>query len=226
MLWHQIRNRSLWLVILVIVLLAFGLLFTLPLPNTRTSSTTQSATPASCPAAGQVFDVQQAFDAQQEAFVLAQSAEQYRAANPFGGNYGLGSYTICLNDGTLRRVQSMPFKGYRDYTLPVSQQHTTHSEQKTYGWLQVQLSRMSIDKSKIAAIYVVIFSQVIVCPPCQQDMVYWQRTLRQKARTNNLYLSVWEIEGGKGFVPTVYPAGTGTPIAITDLRQVPIRFVL
>lgn len=157
---------------------------------------------------------------------MAQSAEQYRHIHPFGGNYGLGSYVICYADGTQKRVQSMLFKGFYSRELPNSLQHITHSEQYTYDWLQTQLSQLSIDQSEITAIYAVIFSQVTVCVPCQQDMVYWQRSLQQKAKTNKLYLSVWDILRGKGFVPTAYPAGTGIPVAITDLRQVPVRFIL
>lgn len=215
----QKQSSKWWLIFLLILLLIVGVFVLLPSYNAGVNTSTQSTTQNQCPQAGQNFD------AQQEAFTLAQTAEQYRRLNPFGGNYGPGSYIICFTDGTQQRVQSIPFKGFRDYTLPYPQQHTTHSEQKTYGWLQVQLSRLSIDLVQITAIYVVIFTQVIVCPDCKNDMVYWQRTLRQKAKTNKLYLSIWQIVPGKGFAPTVYPGGTGIPITIDDIEEVKIEFV-
>ncbi len=69
-----------------------------------------------------------------------------------------------------------------------------------------------------------IFSQVAVCPDCEKDMQSWQRTLRQKARTNMLFLSIWNIPRGKGFDPKRYLAGRGPSVAIDDLEEVFIEF--
>ena len=216
----QKKKSSLGLIIFLLILLVVGIFFLVPSYNIRTNTATQTTTENQCPQTGQ------SFDAQQEAFTLAQSAEQYRQIKPYNGNYGLGSYIICLTNGAMRRIQSMPFQGYYDRSLPYYQQHLTHSEQATYKWLQDQLSRLSLSRNlnKVAAIYVVIFSQVLVCTSCQRDMIDWQRTLRQKAKVENLYLSVWDIMLGKGFVPTVYPAGTGIPVSIDDLEEVNIPF--
>lgn len=173
---------------------------------------------------GPVLSSGQGFDTQQEALTLVQAAEQYRTAHPFGGNYGLGSYTICFKDGTQQRFQSPVFKGFNNPNSSEAR-NATHSEQSAYGWLQLQLSRLAIDQSTISATYAVIFSQVQVCPDCEQDMRFWQSTLRQKAKTQQVFLSIWDIVGGKGFNPATYPAGTGIAVTVDVLRKVPIQFV-
>ena len=202
------------LVLLLLAALVVGYLI-LSASNVNVNVATQNASD------GQCQDAEKSFDEQQEAFTLALEAEQYRTANPIGANYGLGSYTICYKDGTQQRVQSIVYKGFYSKTQPIND---THSEQIIYGWLQNKLSSLSLDRSNIVAIYAVIFSQVKVCDLCVKDMKSWQRVLRQKARTNSLYLSVWDIIFGQGFVPSTYPAGNGTPITIDALRKVPIRF--
>lgn len=184
--------------------------------NTHTSTTTQNNSEGQCLSSGK------SFNEQQEAFTLAQAAEQYRSANKFAGNYGLASYTICYKDGSQSRVQSSVFKGFDSPTKP---KNSTHSEQAAYGWLRYTLSRLAIDQTKVATIYTVIFSQVVVCNLCQQDMKSWQRTLRQQANTNRLFLSIWDIMPGRGFNPATYPAGTGTPVTVDDLRKVSINFI-
>ena len=216
----QQQKSTLPLIIFLLIFLVLGIFFLLPSYNSGVNTSTQSTTKNQCPPA------RQSFDARQEAFTLAQSAEQYRRAHPFGGNYGLGSYIICCTDGTQQREQSRLYEGFYSTELPKSLQHITHSEQYANDWLQGQLSSLSIDPDEVMAIYAVIFSQITVCVPCQQDMIYWQRSLRQEAKTDKLYLSIWDIIRGKGFAPVTNRAGTGTPVAITDLRQVPIRFVL
>jgi hypothetical protein len=216
------RTKTPWLLIFLLVLLGFFvLIFALPSLKTQVSTGTQTASEGQCLPGGQ------GFDEQQEAFTLAQTAEQYRAAYPFRGNYGLGSYTICYGDGTQQRVQSPVIPGYNNKSGQ-GRLNDTHSEQGVFTWLGDELEALTIDQSRVAAIYAVIFSQVIVCDPCQQDMITWQRTLREKARTNNLYLSIWDIRprSKSSIIPATYPAGTGTPVAIEDLRKVPIRFVL
>lgn len=183
--------------------------------NIHTSTTTQNNSEGQCLSSGKNFN------ARLEAFTLAQTAEQYRSANKFAGNYGLASYTICYKDGSQSRVQSSVFKGFDSATKP---KNSTHSEQAAYGWLRYSLPRLSVDQNKVVAIYTVIFSQVVVCNLCQQDMKSWQRILRQQAKTNQLFLSIWDIMSGKGFNPATYPAGTGIPVTIDDVRKVPIDF--
>lgn len=175
-------------------------------------------------AEGQCLSAGQDFNTEQEAFTLAQAAEQQRRMQPFGGNYGLGSYTLCYKDGSQRRVQSPVFRGYRNTTDKTKPPNYTHSEQATYGWLQSEFSHLSIDRGRVRAIYTVIFSQVVICLPCRRDMKSWQRTLRQIVKTNNLFLSVWDIAPEKSFAPSTYPAGIGTPIAADDLEEVRIQF--
>lgn len=169
---------------------------------------------------GQCLPNGQGFDEQQEAFTLAQMAEQYRSAHPYGGNYGFASYTICYKDGTQQRYPSPPAPGYGQTS------NDNHSEQALYKWLEMRLASLSIDTSQVAAIYAMIFSQVRVCPPCQRDMVTWQKGLREAARTDNLFLLVWDIKflSKSGFDPAVSRAGNGTPVAIGDLEKVEIAF--
>jgi len=83
-----------WGLLLVLLILLGLAILALPSLNTRVSTTTQSGSQGQCLPNGQDFDYRQ------EAFRLAQVAEQYRTVNKFGGNYGLGSYTICYKDGT------------------------------------------------------------------------------------------------------------------------------
>ena len=137
----QKQSSSWWLIIFLLILLILGIFLLLPSYNTQINTSTQSTTQNQCPQAGQ------SFDARQEAFMLAQSAEQYRRMHPFGGNYGLGSYIICFTDGTQQREQSRLYEGFYSTELPRSLQHITHSEQYAYDWLQEQLSLLSIDQS-------------------------------------------------------------------------------
>lgn len=186
--------------------------------NIHTSTTTQSNSEGQCLSTGKNFN------ARLEAFTLAQAAEQYRNANKFNGNYGLASYTICYKDGSQQRVQSDTFPGSNNLTDKTYPKNYTHSEQSAYGWLQSELSKLTIDESKVSAIYTIIFSQVIVCDPCREDMKSWLCVLRDKARTQHVSLSIWDIALGKGFNPAKFPAGTGTPVIVNDLERVPISF--
>lgn len=54
-------------------------------------------------------------------------------------------------------------------------------------------------------------------------MTNWQSGLQAAAGTPNLFLTIWDLDD-RGFSPKKFPAGTGTPVAIGDLRQVPIAF--
>ena len=197
----QKQKSSLGLIISLLILLAVGIFVLLPSYNLRTNTSTQTTTENQCPAIGQ------SFDARQEAFTLAQTAEQYRKIKPFGGNYGLGSYIICFTDGTQQRVQSIPFPGhdnYEDITKPLNY---THSEQSAYGWLQRQLSTLSIDRSNITAFYVVIFSQVRVCDLCPEDMKYWQRTLPRKHKPMRFFSRFGTFRMGKDLFLQIFLRG-------------------
>lgn len=211
----QKQSSKWWLIFLLILLLIVGVFVLLPSYNAGVNTSTQSTTQNQCPQAGQNFD------AQQEAFTLAQTAEQYRRAQPLPINYGLGSFIICFTDGTFKREQSSVFKGRSSNSYPGND---THSEQSAYGWLQNRLVALSIDPDTISAIYATIFSQVRVCSFCKQDMVYWQRTLREKARTNNVFLSVWDIGFQQGFNPKLYPAGLKSAITTVGIENVRINF--
>ena len=171
--------------------------------------------------AGQCDFTTKAFNARQEAFTLAQKLEAYRSANPTIRNYGIGSYTICYKNGTQRRFPSPVAPGYSQSTLPTN---ATHSEQAVYQWLLKQFASLSLDLSTVSGIYTVIFSQVVVCDQCRTDMVPWLRNLRLAAKTNKITLSIWDIARGKGFIPTIQPAGNGTPIGPGDLEKVSIPF--
>jgi hypothetical protein len=64
--------------------------------NVRVNTTTQGSE-------NQCRNGGQSFDDQQEAYTLAQAAEQYRGTNPSPANYGLGSYTLCDRDSSGQR---------------------------------------------------------------------------------------------------------------------------
>src|SRR5947209_19732420 len=103
--WHQTqapKNHLSLLILLLLLLLVSGILI-LPSLNVKVNQGIQS-TPA-----GHCQSGDQGFDERQEAFTLAQTAEQYRRANPCGGNYGLGSYTVCYTDGSQQRFESSVF---------------------------------------------------------------------------------------------------------------------
>lgn len=141
-------------IVVLLIILVFAVLYALA--QFGASIGTQRSNQNQCLNNGQ------SFNNKQEAFTLAQAAEQYRAARqpPWKGNYGLGSYTICYKDGTANRVQSSVFPGNdNDGQFPGEPENFTHSEQSAIGWLRNQLSTLSIDRSKVTAIYTVIFSQ-------------------------------------------------------------------
>src|SRR5579884_1686709 len=205
---------------LLLLLLLLGLLglLLLALPSINSQETTSTQTTSE----GQCLENGRGFNTPQEALALAKTAEQYRTAHPFEGNYGLGSYTICYKNGDQQRFQSDVYPGYDSKKPPF---HITHSEQRTYKWLQDNLSQLSVDRNTIQAIYVVIFSQIVVCPSCRQDMVTWQKDLREKAQMKPVYLYIWDIAMGKGFNPAKYPKGKGKPVSLRDLERVDIEFV-
>jgi hypothetical protein len=175
---------------------------------------------------GQCRSNGQQFDGRQEAFALAQMAERYRTGHAFHGNYGYASYTLCLKDGTQQRFPSPVAPGYDNTTDKAKPRNYTHSEQALQRWLEMKLKSTSFDSQTLAGIYVIIFSQVRVCDACMSDMASWQANLRREAKTQLLYLAIWDIKPGSpsAFLPTVAPKGTGTPVAIVDLRRIPIRF--
>ena len=84
---------------------------------------------------GQCLPKNQGFNERQEAFTLAQTAEQTRSATPTTANYGLASYTICYKDGSQSRVQSNVFSGQNNTNqFPKGAMHAETS--RIYGtWL-------------------------------------------------------------------------------------------
>ena len=213
---HQSRNG---LIIFLLFFLLVVLIFAytgLRLGNSGTQT----------PSEGQCRSNGQQFDGRQEAFTLAQMAEQYRAGHAFNGNYGYASYTLCLKDGSQQRFPSPVAPGYDNTVDKTKPRNDTHSEQALQRWLIKQLTSISFDANTLAGIYVITFSQVRVCDACLSDMVSWQADLRQAAKTSLLYLAIWDIRPGtpSAFLPTVAPKGTGTPVALGDLRRVSVPF--
>lgn len=115
-----------------------------------------------------------------------------------------------------------PIQGFYDENHP-EESFKTHSEQGVCGFLRPKLAVLELDATQMVAIDVSIFSQVRVCDPCQQSMISWESGLRQAAGTQNLFLSVWDLDDN-GFSPKKFPAGTGTPVVIDALHQVDIPF--
>jgi len=212
------RQRSyLWLLGFLFLLIFLAL--TLPLVNTIVNTGTQTAQTEN---EGQCQFTTRRFYTQQEAFTLALAAQEQRSAFPFGGNYAIGSYTICYKNETQQRFPSPPAKGYDNLTDTTKPINATHSEQAVYNWLQHQFTHLSIDRSSVQGIYVVIFSQVRVCTACREDMISWQRTLRQEAGVTNVFLSIWDLN--PGFNPATYPAGPPASVTFGELERVPIAF--
>lgn len=208
------RQKSTTLAIfLLLLVIVVGLAFAVgSLSAVGTVTTTTTAT-QECPP----------FDSQAEAFRLAQIAELYRARNPRGTNYGLGSYVVCYANGKIDVYQTPVFPGFYDTSLDPT--HIMHSEQQTYRQLQNKLANPVLHVNEIANIFVVIFSQVTVCDNCIPDMVSWQSVLRQKASVEQLFLPVWQLRRGQGgFNPNQFPKGLGKPITIAGLEQVEIPF--
>ena len=81
-----------FLLLLLALVIVFFVLSSL---NVGTNTATQTNSEGQCLSNGKGFNTPQ------EAFTLAQAAEQYRSANPYKGNYGLGSYTICYAEPRL-----------------------------------------------------------------------------------------------------------------------------
>jgi len=211
------KGARVWLILILVGFLLLALV--VALSNAGVSTVTQTTTENQCPQAGQGFDERQA------AFTLAQKAEEQRVATPTTANYGLSSYIVCYQNGTEQGDQSPVFKGYDNYTYTDHPRNYTHSEQSAYGWLQLQFSRLSIDLNQVTTIYTVIFTQTAMCSSCKKDAVSWQRTLRQKANTDKVSLSIWEIPFGQGFDPATYPIGTGIPITQDMIEKVRIQFL-
>ncbi|HEU5380731.1 MAG TPA: hypothetical protein VFV38_35355 [Ktedonobacteraceae bacterium] len=94
--------------------------------------------------------------------------------------------------------------GYDNTTDKTKPRNYTYSEQTLYRWLQNQLAAITFDPQALASIYVIIFSQVRVCDECLPTMASWQAALRRVAKTNLLYLAIWEIQLGtpSAFSPT------------------------
>jgi hypothetical protein len=209
------RQRSyLWIIGLLLLLLILAL--ALPLLNTSVSTGTQTQDEGQCQFAARRFSTQQ------EAFTLALAAQEQRSAFPFGGNYAIGSYTVCYTNSTQQRFQSPPAKGYDNRTDTTKPINATHGELAVYNWLQNQLSQLSLDQTTVQGIYVVIFSQVTVCFACKNIMVSWQQALRQRAGTGRVFLSIWDLD--PGFDPATYPAGSANPVTFGDLERVPLVF--
>jgi hypothetical protein len=205
------QKSTLWIIFLLLLIIVGGVLALGSLSIVGTKTTTQTAKP--CPIV----------DEQVEAFKLAQIAEHYRKLKPDPRNYGLGSYVVCYTNGLISTYQTPVFPGNTDKTL--SPTNIMHSEQQTYRQLQKVLADPALHIGEIVNIFVIIFSQVTVCGPCQSDMISWQDILRQKAGVEPLFLSVWDlIQGNGGFDPQSQRAGTGIPVTPANLRLVTIPF--
>ncbi|HEY1350557.1 MAG TPA: hypothetical protein VGF67_13115 [Ktedonobacteraceae bacterium] len=216
---QQSRQTRNGLIIFLLLFLLVVLIFAytgLRLGNSRTQTSPE----------GQCRSNGQRFDGRQEAFMLAQMAEQYRERHAFNGDYAYASYTLCLKDGSQQRFLSPVAPGYDNTADKTKPRNDTHSEQALQRWLIKQLTGISFDANTLVGIYMIIFSQVRVCDACLSNMVSWQADLRQAAKTSLLYLAIWDIRPGtlSAFLPTVAPKGTGTPVAIGDLRRVSVSF--
>ena len=209
MIQQQKQGMSLSGCFLVIVL-ALGLLLAIAALHTNNSSSGPS------------------FDKHAEAYSLAQAAQDYRQHHPQAVNYGLASITLFYDNAPSRRFVPtdqrgfiQPFRGYTDPVL----ENQTHSEFFARKWILTTLGvlkRTGIITAHITEIDVVIFSQVIVCPPCANAMVSWQREFQVEAGKSNLFLSIWQIIDGKGYSPAKLPQGK--PVQQSDIEEVPISF--
>lgn len=142
----------LWIVILVLV--GFGAMYL----YTASTGTQTATTQAHCPGV----------DLQQEAFLLAQQAEQTRKISPFAGNYANAWFEVCFTNGKPLIDGVRPIRGFYDEEHP-EDSWKTHSEQGVYlGFFTPKLKALKLDAQQVVAIDVVIFSQVKVCPRVPQ----------------------------------------------------------
>ena len=168
------------------------------------------------------------FDKHAEAYSLAQPAQDYREHHPQAVNYGLASITLFYDNAPSRRFVPtdqrgfiQPFRGYTDRVLG----NLTHSEFFARKWILATLGvlkRTGIINTHVTEINIIIFSQVVICPPCVTAMVSWQREFRDADGISNLFLSIWQIIGGKGYSPAKLPQGK--PVHPNDIEEVPISF--
>lgn len=210
------QQKSTLLIIFLLLVIIVGVVFAAGSLSNIGTATTTATTTQQCPV----------FDEETEAFRLAQIAELYRMRNPDPRNYGLGSYFVCYVSGEIGTYQTPVFAGAND-TTGQNSINSTHSEQLTYRQLQNKLANPALHVDDIVNIFVVIFSQVIVCDSCIADMVSWQSVLRQKAGVEQLFLSVWQLRPGQGgFNPRLFPRGLKAPIAPAGIEQVDVPFLL
>lgn len=169
------------------------------------------------------------FDKQAEAYSLAQAAQDYREHHPQAVNYGLASITLFYDNAPSRRFVPTDQRGFiapfPGYDSPVAPKNQTHSEFFARKWILNTLGilkRTGLINTHITEIDIIIFSQVVVCPPCATAMVSWQREFRDAAGISNLFLSIWQIARGKGYDPADFPKGK--PVKESDIQEVPISF--
>lgn len=148
--------------VLLLLLLVLGLfIFALPSLSLQVGVSTQSASQEKC-----AFN-NIPFQAQQEAYILAIKAQEYRASHPTARNYANASITLCEGDIARAPLRSSIYYGYDALS---GNPFATHAEQFVRKmWIVPNLTGISKSNNyaKITYIHVVLFSQVRVCDGCK-----------------------------------------------------------
>jgi hypothetical protein len=188
------------------------------------------------------------FDPASHIYAIAKDTEVYRTANPTRDNYcSLNVYIlprviVALAEnrpaapGQITRIFQRYFTGHDQKS------NVEHCQQRALRWVQfITLPQLIYPLlSKIAGVYILIYTQVRACSTCVPSFPTWERTLqglvhaRPDGKGVELKLYVWEIKylSPSGFDPELYPQGPATPgpakpgtfkpvhVRFEDLRQV------
>ena len=178
--FQQERPRRFWWALLIILVCLVGTIFyVLPLLSS-VGGTSSPSYP------GGWSDAQQ----RQIAFALAQNTQKYRIQIHEVRiiNYGDAFMRVTGNPTSLR--PDHPFDGMNS---PSGAKNDTHSEAKLKGWALATIRKSQQGLPSGSTINVLIFSQVIVCTPCRQDVQAWANDLQRAAPSGvrvNLY--IWQ----------------------------------
>lgn len=146
------------------------------------------------------------FDVAQEAFNLAKGTEDYRAAKPYGGNYGKIAVILTDSNGIVQsRYDHDPFQGHNPPAF--------HAEPVAVKWASSEVTALSQQGLlKGYQVHIILLTQVRGCSTCISSAASWAQQL-DTAAGQHVKFSYWEIRNGSpsGFSPSDYPGGPATP---------------
>ncbi len=169
------------------------------------------------------------FDAHAEALQLALQVQDFRKIHrTIGRNLGMGEIVLEARDGTLTRYPSPIYEGEK---APAAYDpNANHSERRTHDqFLLPELGRMQNNGTldKVQYIYILIFSQIYVCPPCKADMRGWWKAYKSAVSSQDAgkiqVPAIWELTGSYNPDRPGWPQWTVVANE-DDVQQVNITF--